>query len=111
MAVIGSDHAYRATSDGLSVRFRLTPRSARDSVSGLVETSTGPAIQAYVRAAPANGAANAALIRLAARWLGVAKSRITISQGAKSRTKVLEITGDGIALARLVSEKTTNSAA
>ena len=104
-----SDHAYRATPDGLALRFRLTPRSASDRVSGLVETSTGPAIQAYVRAPPANGAANAALISLAARWLDIAKSRITLSHGAQSRTKVLEIAGDGIALARLVSNKIIKS--
>ncbi|MGI9408700.1 MAG: DUF167 family protein [Hyphomicrobiaceae bacterium] len=100
-----SDHAFSTTSDGITIRFRLTPRSARDRVDGVVETPAGPAVQARVRALPENGAANTALISLSAKWLGVPKSSIALSAGAKARVKVLEITGDSSELTRLVSEK------
>ena len=49
------------------------------------------AIKARVRAIPENGAANAALIATAAKWLGVPKSSISLSAGGKSRIKQLSI--------------------
>ena len=100
-----SDHVCSATPDGVAIRFRLTPKSARDRVSAIVETPSGPAVQAHVRAVPANGAANAALIDLSAKWLGVPKSSIAITAGAKMRVKLLKIAGESSALARLVAER------
>jgi uncharacterized protein YggU (UPF0235/DUF167 family) len=46
-----------------------------------------------VRAAPADGAANAAVLRVIADALGVAPSRLQLVRGATSRTKVVSIEG------------------
>jgi uncharacterized protein YggU (UPF0235/DUF167 family) len=46
-----------------------------------------------VTAAPVNGAANAALVRLVARALDVPRSRVALVVGASSRRKVLEVDG------------------
>lgn len=73
---------------------RLTPRSQRDSIDGLEETAEGPALKARVRAIPESGAANAALERLVADWLGVPRSTVAVTAGGKSRLKTVAITGN-----------------
>ena len=45
----------------------------------------------YLRAKPHDGEANTALIKLLSKHFHVAKSSITIKQGAKSHTKLIEI--------------------
>jgi len=50
-------------------------------------------------AAPADGAANAALVRLVAAALGVARRDVTLASGAASRLKRLHISGDPAQLA------------
>jgi uncharacterized protein YggU (UPF0235/DUF167 family) len=69
---------------------RLTPRAGRDEVVGV-----GPdgELQVKVRAAPADGAANAALLRTIAAAAGVAPSRLQLVRGATSRTKIVSIEG------------------
>jgi uncharacterized protein len=76
------------------VRFRLTPKSAKDSIDGLLTTAEGPAFKARVRAVPVDGAANAALERLVAEWLDVPKPAVTLAGGAKSRVKTVSIGGN-----------------
>ena len=73
------------------LRVRLTPKSARDAVECIGETPAGPAVLARVRAVPENGAANAALVRLIAKWLNVPSTNIEVSSGGKSRLKTLRI--------------------
>ena len=84
---------WRPTRTGIAVRFRLTPRSSKEAVEGIEETAEGPAFKARVRAVPEDGAANAALEKLVAQWLGVARRDVKLSSGAKSRIKVLAIDG------------------
>ena len=85
---------WRQTKEGVAIRFRLTSRSSREAIEGLGETADGPAFKARVRAVPEDGAANAALEKLAATWLGVAKSSVRLSAGGKSRVKILDVAGD-----------------
>ncbi len=80
------------------VRFRLTPKSSKDTIDGLEITADGPAFKARVRAIPEDGAANAALERLVAEWLQVPKSAVTLASGGKSRVKSLRIEGDATAI-------------
>ncbi len=46
-----------------------------------------------VMAPPVDGAANAALIRLLVKRLGVAKSKVSLVSGARARNKIVEIEG------------------
>lgn len=80
------------------VHFRLTPKSSKDSVDGLVETADGPAFQAHVRALPADGAANAALEKLVSEWLQVPKRFVRLDAGGKSRLKRLRVEGNVVDL-------------
>jgi uncharacterized protein YggU (UPF0235/DUF167 family) len=73
----------------------LTPKGGRDAIDGLERTADGGRVlKARVRAAPSDGEANAALIRLLANELGVPPRHVTIAAGAAARTKRLAIAGD-----------------
>ena len=52
-----------------------------------------PLLNARVRAAPVDGAANAAIERLIADALGCPKSWVQVAKGASARVKIVEIDG------------------
>lgn len=90
---------WTATADGLRLAVRLTPRGGRDALDGLEVLSDGKTVlKARVRAAPSEGEANAALLTLLARELGVSRSAVTLATGATARVKLLAIAGDPAAL-------------
>jgi uncharacterized protein YggU (UPF0235/DUF167 family) len=66
----------------------VTPRAGRDEVVGV---APGGELLLKVRAAPADGAANNAVLRLLAGALGVAPSRLQLVRGATSRIKTIAI--------------------
>ena len=90
----------RVVTGGLAVRVRLTPKSSRDRIDGVDATADGPALKARVRALPSAGAANAAVEQLVAKWLGVPKSAVALSTGAKSWIKTLIVSGDAAEIGR-----------
>lgn len=98
---------WRPNAAGVIVYFRLTPKSSKECVDGLTDTADGPAFSACVRASPEDGAANAALERLVADWLGVPKRFVVLATGGKSRLKALAITGDPEALGQMLEAKTS----
>lgn len=89
---------WRTLDRAVELRVRVTPKASRDEVCGLEETADGPAIKTRVRALPADGAANAAIEKLIAGWLGVPKSSVTVSRGMRSRVKILVIDGNAAQL-------------
>ena len=95
----GAEVPWRVVAAGLVVRVRLTPKASRDAVEGVEATVDGLALKARVRAVPEDGAANAAVEKLIAAWLGVGKSAVALTGGGKSRIKTLVVAGDGRALA------------
>ena len=74
----------------IRITVRLQPRASRDELPGRNDEGT---MRARVKAAPADGAANAALLKLLARRLGVAKSRVSLVSGTTARNKIVEIEG------------------
>lgn len=87
-------------SDGVVFHVRLTPKGGRDAVEGWASASDGKShLKARVRAAPESGKANAALVALLAKELGVPKSALAIISGEKARLKTVAATGDTSALA------------
>jgi len=82
---------------------RVTPKGGRDAVDGWVADEAGrPVLKVRVTAAPADGAANAAVIWLIAKALKVPKSAVRIAAGETARVKRLEIDGvDAADLARV----------
>ncbi len=90
---------------GLRVRLRLTPRAARNAVTGVAPDTDGrPLLRVAVTAPPEDGRANAALIRLLAKAWKLPKSDLTIAGGATGRRKTLRIDGDPAGLARRLDD-------
>ena len=90
---------HRVVPGGIVVSVRLTPKAAHDSFDGIARLADGSDVAvARVRALPANGAANRALIVVFAKALKVPKSAITIVAGAGSRLKQIKIAGDAALL-------------
>jgi uncharacterized protein (TIGR00251 family) len=77
----------RGSADRLVFAVRVTPRAARDAVGGEREG----ALVVRVTAAPAEGAANAAVTRVLARALDVAPTEVRIEHGGASRTKTVSV--------------------
>jgi uncharacterized protein len=97
--------AVTPTATGLKILVRLTPKGGRDALDGIEALADGrKAVKARVRAVPEDGAANAALIGLIAKKLGVAKSLVAIAAGHTARLKTVVIEGDGPKLAALLLE-------
>jgi len=85
---------------GLLLTVRLTPRGGRDAIDGIEVLADGRCVlKARVRVPASEGEANAALLRLVARALGVAPRAVTLIAGDTSRIKRLAIAGEGSALA------------
>jgi uncharacterized protein len=91
---------FRVTQNGVRFALRLTPKGGRDAIGGWSQGADGTShLKARVSAAPEAGKANAALIVLLAKRLGIAKSRVAIVSGETARMKIVDIAGDGAALA------------
>lgn len=68
----------------------------------MAEADGARAFKIQVTAPPEDGKANAAVVKLVAKKLGVAKSRVSVAVGATSRRKVLHVEGEtGALLERL----------
>ena len=83
---------------GAVFQVRLTPKGGRDAIDGWSGTGSDAFLKVRVRVAPEDGKANAALIALLAKELGVAKSALAIAGGQKARLKTIVLTGDTAAL-------------
>jgi uncharacterized protein (TIGR00251 family) len=74
---------------GVTLEVRVTPRSKRNTV----ELMSPGQLRVRVTVAPEDGKANAAVLKLLAKTLGIPKSRISIIQGQTNRDKVIAIQG------------------
>ena len=68
---------------------RLQPRARRNAI---VEERVG-VLRVTVAAAPVDGQANAALCKLVAKRAGVARGRVSVVRGERSRDKVVRVEG------------------
>ena len=73
---------------------KLTPGASADRIDGWdVDADGRPVLKVRVRARPVEGEANAALILLLAKSLGVPRSAVSLARGGQSRRKMIEIDG------------------
>jgi uncharacterized protein YggU (UPF0235/DUF167 family) len=86
---------WTAAAGALVLDVRLTPKGGRDALDGVAPLADGRTVlKARVRAAPHEGAANAALTRLIAAAAGVPARQVAIVAGATTRVKRVRIAGD-----------------
>lgn len=74
---------------GVRLRVRVAPKAARARIVG----EHGGALKVAVTEAPERGKANAAVIELLARTIGVPRRNVAIVSGETSQDKVVEIYG------------------
>ena len=79
------------------ITVRVTPRAARNEIDGWSEDGT---LRVHVTAAPTDGKANAAVLRLIAKTLGIPARDVRLISGSMSRTKIVEIDGPSVAEVR-----------
>jgi uncharacterized protein len=96
---------WRAVGDGVRLTIRLTPKASSDAVGGIAQGPDGAHLDIRVRALPSDGAANTALGKLVAAWLGLAPRDVTLVAGAKSRLKTLHLAGDSNELSERLRSK------
>jgi hypothetical protein len=85
--------------DGIRVVVRVTPKSGRNALEGVVRDANGKSmLKVRVTAAPEDGKANFAVVALLAQEFRVPKSAVTILHGAGARVKQIYIRGDGAKL-------------
>jgi uncharacterized protein len=74
------------------IAVRVTPRSAKPGIGGWRSSSGGrEELEIRVAEAPADGAANAAVVRLLAKALDIPKSEVEIVGGQASRHKRIAV--------------------
>lgn len=76
------------------IAVRVTPRGGRDGVDGWIRDDAGRLMLKVRVAAPAaEGQANAAVIAVLARALGLPKSAFALVSGQTARVKRIEVSG------------------
>ncbi|MDA5192641.1 DUF167 domain-containing protein [Govanella unica] len=95
---------WTVTAEGLMLAVRVTPKSSRDGIDGIVEDADGKLwLKIRLTAAPEDGKANQALLRLLARMFRIPKSSLDILSGESARSKRVLLRGDGNQLAAVVA--------
>jgi uncharacterized protein len=86
-------------SGGVRVAVRLTPRARADRVDGVAHLADGAAVlKVSVTAPSVEGRANDALLQLLAKEWDVPRRDLAVVVGAKSRNKIVGVTGDAATL-------------
>ena len=75
--------------DALLLRVKVVPGSSRDQISGKL----GDRLKIKVAAAPENGLANQAVVRVVAELLGLAPRNVSIASGQTHAEKSVRIVG------------------
>lgn len=101
----GAASPFSAASHGVRVRVRVQPRARRNRIEGLVpEVDGGVALKVAVTAAPEDGRANAAVLRLLADAWSLARSALGVESGAASRRKTIHLQGDPQRLMQILAD-------
>ena len=85
----GGAAPFRDTPGGIVIDVRVIPRAGRSGVAGL----RNGAVLVRLNAGPVDGAANAELIEVLAKALGVARRDVEIVAGERGRLKRVRVSG------------------
>ncbi len=80
---------FEDLADGRIFTVRVTPRAARNKV--MIDPDGRADLRVLVTTVPEGGKANAAVVKLLSRALGVPKSRIALVRGGSGRDKQFRV--------------------
>lgn len=95
----GAKKFFKLTDNGIQLFIRASPGASKDEISGLWRGEGGARLAVKVTAPPDKGKANAAIVKLLAKRLGLPKSSLSVAAGETSRLKTVTIKGDAGAIA------------
>lgn len=81
--------ALRETPEGVTLKIKVKPKARSNAIAGV----RGDALLVHVTAAPTDGEANHAVIKVLADALNIPRRQIAIVTGHTSRDKVVRIAG------------------
>jgi uncharacterized protein len=92
MKTDGPGQPFRAMPDGVLLFVRVTPGAGHNKIGGIKARDDGTCLLGIlVTAPPDKNKANRAVVALVAKWLGVAKSTVSIKAGHTAREKTVMI--------------------
>jgi hypothetical protein len=95
-----------SVANGLKLFVRVTPKSSQNALGETFTDADGKCyLKVAVSAPPAEGAANAALIKTLAKTFALPPSAFSIISGLSSRKKVVLITGNNNDLRKAICAK------
>ena len=95
-----------SVANGLKLFVRVTPKSSQNALGETFTDADGKCyLKVAVSAPPAEGAANAALIKTLAKTFALPPSAFSIISGLSSRKKVVLITGNDSDLRKAICAK------
>lgn len=74
-----------------TLRVKVTPKAKSERIRKTADADGSDLYKIYVTAAPEDGKANEAVLKLLAKNLGVSKSSLTIVRGLTNREKTIKI--------------------
>ncbi len=80
---------YEKFTDGRDFTLRVTPKASRNALD-LGQDGVSD-LRVWVTVVPEDGKANKAVVKLLAKALGVAKTRLELVRGASGRDKVFRV--------------------
>jgi len=83
----------RSHKKGVEIKLLVLPRSSHSKIVGL----HNDAVKIKLNKPPIDGQANAECCRVAAKYFGVSKTRVSILRGASSRQKTILVEGVSVA--------------
>lgn len=88
----------------MRVAVRVRPGAKSDTVGGRWDGPRGTALLVAVRARAVEGAANAAVIAAVAAAFGLRRGDVELISGARSRDKLLALTGSDSELSKRLTQ-------
>ena len=83
------EDAIEDIAGGCRIHLHVVPRASRTQVMGLHDGR----VKLQVAAPPVDGEANAAIVKWAAKLLGVTRDAVEIASGATGKRKTIEVQG------------------
>lgn len=79
---------------GSTLSIKVTPKASANRIKVETQSDGSLLYRVYVTVAAEDGKANAAVIALIAKELGIAKSKVSIARGHTSRDKIIKVDQD-----------------